>query len=484
MRYAPLLLCAAPLFGPAQEPAPGSAASERAFVEVRAPREAYYVHEPIRITLRFGVEKGFLRDHLIQPFRQELDLPVRVEAPWLHGLAGTLALGEPDPGDGVRASFVLEDGLARAARAPDRLEGERAFTVLEIERGFLPERPGELVIPAPRLHFSFATRFREDLAQGRVPEDRSEAEVVGELLRLAIRPLPEEGRPEGFGGAVGRFTVSAEAEPTELAAGESLKLLLSIEGEGNLALLVPPRLEGIDGFHVLGRIEDVGSRRRAVTYDLAPLGPEVEEIPAIPFAFFDPGQPAGYRTARTEPIPIDVKPAAGGVLPPGDGRELQPGEDDILDLKPVPPGPGSRGRELPSALLAIALLAPWALALGVLLWLRARACRDPARARALAAAAAFRERIDAPGADAADLLADDLAARLACSASAVIAPDLSRRIAARGVPEELAERAAETLDSLVAARFGGGAASEDGGRIARERVEELEASFRAAEGRR
>ena len=51
-----------------------------------------------------------------------------------------------------------------------------------------------------------------------------------------------------------------------------------------------------------------------------------------------------------------------------------------------------------------------------------------------------------------------LAARLACPAAAVIASDLAARLAAAGVEPDLAAQAAVTLERLVGARYGGGAA--------------------------
>src|SRR4029079_18428198 len=90
------------------------------------------------------------------------------------------------------------------------------FTVLEIETTWIPTVAGKLTVPAPILRFAFATGFHDDTWTGRVPSDRHDAYVKGKARTLSILPLPEEGRPREFSGAVGRFGVQAEASPMEL----------------------------------------------------------------------------------------------------------------------------------------------------------------------------------------------------------------------------------------------------------------------------
>ncbi|MEW6741545.1 MAG: hypothetical protein AB1486_02205 [Planctomycetota bacterium] len=477
--------------GAVQEPA----GEEHAFVEVIAPRDSYYVQEPIPLRLRLGLDARFFQSSAIQLFRQQLDLPVQVQAPWLQDLPGTLPLeddagGLESGGQLERRSFALNDSIATAVPREERLEDGRTFTVLEIEKSFLPLCAGKLVIPESRLRFAYATRFQEDFINGRVPVDRREMFVQGVSRTLHIEVLPEEGRPPEFTGAVGQFSVQAEAEPRKLRVGESLKVVLEIEGEGNMPLFEPPRLDGIEGFHLYGTIEEIGKARRTVTYDLVPLSAEVKEVPPIPFAFFDSGPPAGYRIVQTAPIPLEVDPLPEGArLPPflmAAARRAVPGESDIYDLKPVE-GPQDRDavQPLSPALLVSVILSPWFLALSLLTWLRKweRDRSDPDRVRARRAATRFRKRAGRPGTDVADELAEYLSARLHCSGAAVITPDLPARLAAAGVPDELAARVAVLLEREVARRYGAGESAADV-ETARELVEALEATFLAREERR
>ena len=63
-------------------------AEERAFLETVTARQTYYVHEPIRLRLRIGIDTRFLETNVVQTFQQRFDLPVQVDAPWLGELNG------------------------------------------------------------------------------------------------------------------------------------------------------------------------------------------------------------------------------------------------------------------------------------------------------------------------------------------------------------------------------------------------------------
>jgi hypothetical protein len=454
-----------------------------AFVEMATDRNTYFVQEPIRLVVRLGIERAFLEKNVQQLSVQSLDVPVQLVARWLDDLPGAVVLHSEDPGRDVRQSLALNDGRGLAARVDDRTVDGRAFTVLEIERRYLPSHAGELVIPEPSLRYLYATRFEEDFVNGRRAADQQEALVRGAPLTLRIEPLPDAGRPAEFTGAVGRFTIADQASPRELTVGGSLKLAVTIEGEGNLELSEPPRLSALEHFHVYGKIEETSKARRTITYDLMPLSADVTEVPQIPFAFFDPVARA-YRSLRTPAIPIMVRPGADGartVSRPDAATHLVPGENDLFDLKPVGAHAGAVQKLSPS-LLVLALVSPWLLALGLLHLLRAREReqRDPEGRRARDAAREFHARLAEPGADLADAFAQYLSARLRCPTATVIAPELPARLRAAGVPAQLADRTAALLASLIAARYGGSAPAR-GLEESRELVDALEATFAAAE---
>jgi hypothetical protein len=155
---------------------------------------------------------------------------------------------------------------------------------------------------------------------------------------------------------------------------------------------------------------------------------------------------------------------------------------DVADLAPADEvlARADAERRVGLGSLVGALLAPWVAGFAFAAWrtARARRCRDPVELRARAAAPLFLARARAGGADLRRSFAEYLAARLRCSPSAVVAPELAARLAAAGVPQPLAARAAAMLDELEGARFGRWTPATTGSE-ASAMVRELEAAFRA-----
>jgi hypothetical protein len=67
-------------------------------------------------------------------------------------------------------------------------------------------------------------------------------------LSIEVMPLPEEGKPSSFNGAVGQFNFKAEASKQELKANDAFNLKLTISGKGNIKLLDAPKLNLPEGF--------------------------------------------------------------------------------------------------------------------------------------------------------------------------------------------------------------------------------------------
>lgn len=449
-----------------------------AFVETVAERTDFFVHEPIRVTLRFALDEELVSGRLVALFQQPMDVPVQVTAPWWEGVSHANAVAVPArmiaeetlaaPVHPPTASFALGETIARATRVADRIEGDRRLRVFEVQRTLVATRAGELVLDAPSLRFAHATSFADDFLKGRVALDRRDAFVRGATLALTIRPLPDEQRPIEFTGAVGRFSVRAELRSHATAArtvaidvGESVQLLLHVLSDGDLGHFDAPRLDGLADFRVNGMLDETVPGQRTFTYDLAPRSADVRAVPAIPFAFFDPAPPSGYRVVRTEAIPLVVR-----------AQSSRPRTRWIWWLT--------------GAVAAVGLT------IACLLRRRALAPLDHGGAQSREAAETVRaSATDAQRATESNVMHEYavrlhtqmtqdftsyLAARLRCSSAAVIGTDLAARLVAAGAPESLATRAAALHEALVAARFGGPLPLDGAGKT-RALVDELEAAF-------
>ena len=347
----------APAVAPPVAPAAAQAAAPRdateagfAFAEVRLGRAACFAGEPIHVTFRFGFQREFLRQNLVPLFRQPLDLPVQWRIPWIDGLAGlvprqaALPLGPPSPGE-EGLSFVLNDAAALAREVEEPTLGGPAMRVFEFQRTFLALEPGEVTLPASRLGFAWATSFQEHAFSDLSAQDRLEGFVTAPPRRVRIEPLPEWA-PPGFGGAVGRLSLTASLSADQVAVGSSVRLSVRIAGDGNLESFAAPELPSDDAWHVRGRIDHwrfegakpggtpspagPGAGERTIEYDLSPRHASVTRVPQVRFVYFDPAPPAGYRTLESESLGIRVLPgpaAQGAPAPPAgtaDGVQEEP----------------------------------------------------------------------------------------------------------------------------------------------------------------
>ncbi|MEM8884963.1 MAG: hypothetical protein AAGD14_12900, partial [Planctomycetota bacterium] len=254
-------------------------------IEASASKERCFVQEPFEITVRVRYDEAFFREKIVQLFARELDIPFEITAPWLDAPsqgASTLAL------NGNPVSVDAREG------------------VIEFRQTVRPTEPGRLELAAPVLRYAFATRFEEDFISGRVPLDRKDVRVRAEPIVVEVRDWPAEGRPASFTGAVGRFRVSARTDVKKVVRAEPFRVTLQIQGAGNLAEAGAPRLDGLEGFHLYGTIDEMRAGVRTIHYDVALLDPERTEFPSIAFAYLDPEE-GRYRTLQTRALPLPVE---------------------------------------------------------------------------------------------------------------------------------------------------------------------------------
>ncbi len=130
-------------------------------------------------------------------------------------------------------------------------------------------------------------------------------------LSVNVKPLPEA--PNGFSGAVGNFTVKAEADTREVKANEAITYKLTISGPGNLMLIEAPQINFPKIFEVydpqvndkINRSQSGISGSRTYEWVLIPRSQGNFEIPATDFVFFDPST-GKYVTKHLDAIPVHI----------------------------------------------------------------------------------------------------------------------------------------------------------------------------------
>lgn len=119
--------------------------------------------------------------------------------------------------------------------------------------------------------------------------------VKSKPVKVEVKDLPEEGKPEGFTGAVGNFSYKTELSKEQVKANDAVNIKLTVTGKGNIALLEAPKAELPESFEtydpkVNETIKTSGGVSGSKTFDYLVIPREKGEfiINGLNFSFFDP----------------------------------------------------------------------------------------------------------------------------------------------------------------------------------------------------
>ena len=354
------------------------------------------------------------------------------------------------------------------------------FYPFEFAADFVPERPGPLAFENIEVGIDYPGR-------GGTRSLRAHPVVAP----TEILPVPMQGRPPDFNGAVGLYAIETAANPTDVRVGDPIELTIDVFGEGPIETLPPPLLSAsarlnedfrLPGEQLAGELQG-GRRRFKLTIRAKRDG--VSEIPSIAYPYFDPDAER-FIVARSKPIALSVAPAAevapldlSGARPAQPTASSSPLQalDGLRDIETSETVLLASAAPVTPNLVTTVLLAPPALfllACGGLAYAQRRTA-DPARRRrqlalctarhriAEARATALRTRSGSDGPDTRVLaggvsaaLASYLADRLneppgRCTGSTVI--DFLR---SRSIRPDLVDQWATVVRRCEEASFGGG----------------------------
>jgi hypothetical protein len=124
-------------------------------------------------------------------------------------------------------------------------------------------------------------------------------------ILVTVMPLPEQSKPEGFSGAVGRFDMEASAGPQEVRVADPVTLKVIVTGEGNFNSVELPRISSGNDFKAYEPQIKLEPGRKSFEQVILPMNASVQEVPALRFSFFDT-QAGEYRTLVKGPFPLKV----------------------------------------------------------------------------------------------------------------------------------------------------------------------------------
>jgi hypothetical protein len=198
----------------------------------------------------------------------------------------------------------------------------QAYIVLSYRQTATPTKEGLLSLgPATQEYVLEVNRGRrprsliDDFFGGGAELEKGIAEAPARQIR--VKPLPVEGRPAGFSGAIGRFSVRTSVSRTNVAAGEAITVKWSVYGRGSFNSVQSPQLSLSDGLKTYPgtngfTAEDPLGLAGTKTFESMVIleSPSIKALTFEPYSFFDPDT-GRYLTVTPRPIAVSVRPESG-----------------------------------------------------------------------------------------------------------------------------------------------------------------------------
>jgi hypothetical protein len=300
--------------------APGQDQGDRlAFLSLSLPKKEMFVGEVLPVELRLYLRGDVLKisDPQIPPLR----------------------------GDGFTASkFIQGERYTRRV-------GNNQFTIIPILTVLTPIKDGQLTLDA--LNGSVMVYRQAGGGRRQVnpfdidsffgpPMEQQQIPLAIEQQTINVRALPAENVPAGFNGAVGNYTMTFSAGPTNVAVGDPITVKVQISGHGNLDALSIPEQPGWHDFKTYPPTSKVETHdplgvqgTKSFEQIIVPQNSDIKTLPSLSFSYFDPDQKA-YRLLTQPAVALMVRPSASAAPPtvalPNKTENAAPAQD-IVEIK-------------------------------------------------------------------------------------------------------------------------------------------------------
>jgi hypothetical protein len=263
-----------------------------------------FVQEPVTYQVAWYIATD-VRDYLFT-------IPVLDEA-------DALKVEIVDPAAGKKeGELVANNTRLRASIGTATLDGVD-YAVYNVTMKLFPLREGAVSIPPPFVRAAVRDGWKVERDffgfTNRVPKYKTLTTAADEIA-LLVKPLPIEGKPRGFSGAVGNYSFSISADVSDVRIGDPIRLTMTVRGDGLLDQI--PRIDLAEfsdvlrNFSVVETLEPGELFEDRVVFEQIVRAKDdaVAAFPAIPFSYFDT-RSGEYKSAWSNAIPLTVDPAPG-----------------------------------------------------------------------------------------------------------------------------------------------------------------------------
>ena len=208
----------------------------------------------------------------------------------------------------------------------------RNFTLVIFKTAITPVKAGKLPISAeinalanlptrrPRMpRMSGIDQFFGDPFANGFFQTQQQVTIRPDPVEMEIQPLPLDGKPKDFSGAVGQFTLEIKAAPLRVKAGDPVTITAVIKGIGSFDRMNAPAVAEEPGWRVYPpsgkfQADDEVGISGTKTFEIAAI-PEAAktELPKVAFSFFNPST-GKYETLTGDRIALAMENAP--VAPP------------------------------------------------------------------------------------------------------------------------------------------------------------------------
>ena len=271
-----------PDVSPTQQP---KTIEEQLYVVLKVPKNEVYLNEPLPIKIILFDGGPLARN---------------VQYPTLDGIGFTM-------------------GDFKQPQQYQQIISDLRYNIVEFDNTIYPTRAGELklgpvkllvniVVNAPSSGQGFrGSPFDDDFFNAFFNRQQTRPmDLESEPVTVNVLPLPEEGKPADFTGAVGRYDFNVSVSPATVKVGDPITLRLTVIGQGNLSAIEMPKFPLDAGFKLYDpQIFEKDTVKKSEQV-IIPQSEGIKEVPALNFSYFDP-ELKQYHTITQGPFPIQVQ---------------------------------------------------------------------------------------------------------------------------------------------------------------------------------
>ncbi|WP_147677658.1 BatD family protein [Algibacter pacificus] len=177
-----------------------------------------------------------------------------------------------------------------------------------------PQKTGKLNIEPLSLNISMRVPTNRRDFFGNALMSRVSKTISAGNQTITVKPLPEQGKPADFTGAVGSYSFDVSSSKEELDASESLQIKVAVRGNGNLKLFKLPKLSLPSSLEVYEPEHTENIKTNSIgmqgdisdSYTVVPQYKGKYPIPSISFSYFDL-KTKSYKRLNSKEIVIDVQ---------------------------------------------------------------------------------------------------------------------------------------------------------------------------------